>query len=290
MIELAIVIIIMGLLMAGSFEASKYFLLQNRIKATNLKLNTIQNALDIYLIEHGKLPCPAGLKTNNGESTSCSSISSTNTTTGLYYYDGIISGGVPYVDLGLTPDLGHDAWNAKIIYRVSHEATDSKIKYLTSYEAVDVYNNSVSANNLITDEAIYSLISNGANKAGAINADTNNQISSKGLISNNENYNQSSTNTRTTIYFSDKSYGDDIIRYKTRMQLLYDTKIEDIRCEINNSILSDLLSDITTNVPSFPLPTDEYMDYNEEIESSNSNSYKLKCFKYGRIGVFKYED
>ena len=70
MIELSIVIIIMGLLFVGSFEANKHFMIQHNIKATIIKLNAIQNALDIYVIENGKLPCPAGLKSSSGESVS----------------------------------------------------------------------------------------------------------------------------------------------------------------------------------------------------------------------------
>ncbi len=288
MVELSIVIIIIGLLFIGSFEAGKHFMLQNNIKATIIKLNAIQNALDIYVIENGKLPCPAGLKVSSGES--ASSCSATNATTGIYVTSGsgIVRGGVPYKELNLTPDISHDSWNGKIIYSVSIDATNNIRKMNnSSYSGIKIYDNGTTK--LITDRALYSLVSNGKNKFGAFDFKSNSKLSTTG-IGTYESRNLGDSYTNENVYFSDYKTNDDILKYKTRMQIINDTKLEDISCRIDNTIISNLLnSNSISDSPSFSIPAGNYLGYNEEIEST-SKKYKVKCFKYGRLGIFKYAD
>ena len=288
MIELSIVIIIMGLLFVGSFEANKHFMIQHNIKATIIKLNAIQNALDIYVIENGKLPCPAGLKSSNGESVS--TCSATNSTSGIYVSSGsgIVSGAVPYEELNLTPDISHDSWNGKIIYSVSIAATSNIRKMNNSaYSGIKIYYDSTS--NLITDRALYSLASNGKNKFGAFDFKKNSKLSTTG-IGTYEAKNVGDSYTNENVYFSDYKTNDDIVRYKTRMQIINDTKLEDVNCLVNSTVISKLLtSNNISDSPSFSIPSGNYLGYNEEIEST-SKKYKVKCFKYGRLGIFKYAD
>lgn len=286
MIELSIVIIIIGLLFVGSFEAGKHFMIQNNIKATIIKLNTIQNALDIYVIENGKLPCPAGLKLNNGDSVS--SCSATNTTTGIYVTSGsgVVSGAVPYEELNLTSDVSHDSWNGKIIYSVSIEATNN-IRRMNnlSYSGIRIYDNGTTK--LITDRALYSLVSNGKNKFGAFDFKSNSKLSTNG-ISTYESRNVGDTYTNENVYFSDYKTNDDILKYKTRMQIVNDTNLEDINCMVDSTIISKLLtSNGISDSPVFSIPSGNYLEHNEEIEST-SKKYKVKCFKFGRLGIFKY--
>ena len=59
LVELAIVVVVIALLLVTTFEGGEYFLLQNQIKSTNVKLNAIQKAMEIYVRRTGHLPCPS---------------------------------------------------------------------------------------------------------------------------------------------------------------------------------------------------------------------------------------
>ena len=294
LLELSIVIVVISLIFIGGFETSKYFMNQNNINATIVKLNTIQNALDIYVIENGKLPCPAGLKKNNG--VSVLSCNSTNTTDGIYITSesGVVSGAVPYEDLNLTPDVSHDSWNGKIVYSVSVDATkDIKKMNNASYKGIKIYDNLISR--MITDRAIYSLVSNGKNKFGAFDYKTNSKLPITG-IGGYESKNVADSNTNENVYFSnhkiDDKTNDDLLKYKTRMQIINETNLEDISCFIDSGVISKLVDSSSIpeeSTPVFVVPTENYLGYNDEIESTD-NKYKIKCFKYGRLGIFKYAE
>ncbi len=294
MVELAIVIVVIGLLMSGTFEASKYFLLQNQIKSTNIKLNAIQNALEIYAMENGKLPCPAGLKKDDGKS--ASSCTTNNTANGIYVNNSVATGAVPYIDLNLTKDIANDAWNGKILYSVnttttttstSTNSTSGITKLIPTQVRIKVYDNANATDNLISDTVVYTLVSNGKNKFGAFDSKRNSQLSSSGAKTAESTNLATYSAQNVKIFISDDSYGDDIVRYKTRMQLLHDAKIENIFCYITTTIVNQLKTDNNISA-TFSLPS-TYIPYNHEIEDS-SNEYKIKCFKYGRLGIFKYDD
>lgn len=288
MIELAIVVIIMALLLAGGFEGAKFFLLQNQIKATLTKMSAIQNALDIYVIQNGKLPCPAGLKTSNGiAATSCSG---SNPTTGISYISSppTATGGVPYETLNIPADLAYDAWKNKFTYKVAYAATTNIRKMNNTSTKIYLYNNIYSTSYQITNQVVYSIASHGPNKKGGYNANTNTQISTSGL-STNELYN--TTGYSMNIYFSNKKKGDDLVRYKTAMQLLTDTNIEDVSCYIISSTITTLASNNSISpTPTFSIPSGNYLDYNNEIKSTSSPKYKIKCFKYGRLGIYRDDE
>ena len=272
MIELAIVIAVLSILMSGSFEASKYLLQQNKIKSTNLKLNAIQNAIDIFVIENGRLPCPASYTTTTGkEAASCSSAS-----TGIYYNNTTASGAVPYATLGLTSDMMYDAWKNKIIYSVnsttatintSTSSVSGVVRLVPKTARIKIYNNSNTSANLITSEAAYTLLSPGKDRVPK----AENKVDSSAL--------------NLKVYIADKSNGDDLLRYKTRMQILFDTKMEDVYCYVNSDAITRLKSLNGNATMSF---STGYLAYNSEL-TDTTNKYKLKCFKYGRLGVYKYE-
>ena len=79
LLELSVVLVIVVILTTIGFDMGKYFLEQNRVRTTEIKLTKIQNALNAYLIKYGTLPCPTGLKNSDGEALSnCSTTNETN--------------------------------------------------------------------------------------------------------------------------------------------------------------------------------------------------------------------
>ena len=299
LIELSVVILIIGLLLVTSFEGSKYFLIQNHIKATNVKLNAIQRAIEIYVRRTGHLPCPVPLAKTSGSSNveNCNTLSN-NDTDGIYKKDQILVGGVPYRDLDLTADLSHDAWGGKFFYSIYvpagkniRELQDDDEGYLEIYE--NAFDNNNKNKNLITTNGVYSLVSMGRNKYGAF--DVNTDLSEPvlwGKANNAEKMNGPNNNKKRIVYFSDQTKGDDIVRYKTKTQLIVDTELEDLNCCISDTIITNLKESlgitetITFTGSGISGTTKCDMLYNEEIES-DGKEYKLKCFKYGRLGILK---
>lgn len=295
LIELSVVLLIIGLLLITSFESSKYFLIQNHIKATNVKLNAIQRAIEIYVRRTGHLPCPAPLGETSGSSNTddCSSIVS-DSNKGIFRIDNILTGAVPYRDLDLTADLSHDSWGGKFIYTVYLPAAKN-IRELeeNTGDYLIIYENERDENKIVTENAIYSLVSMGKNKYGAYNFNTNKQLSWENADGTVEQVNGPDHYKQRIVYFTDSTIADDIVRYKTKAQLIDDVDLEDLSCCINNKIINKIKEsfNISTNL-SFGDTFDDiecsFLLYNEELTSiNNTDKYKLKCFKYGRLGILK---
>ena len=241
LIELSVVILIIGLLLVTSFEGSKYFLIQNQIKATNVKLNAIQRAIEIYVRRTGHLPCPAPLAKTSGSSNvdNCDTLSN-NGNDGIYRIKQILVGGVPYRDLDLTADLSHDAWGGKFVYSIYVPAGKNIRELQDNNEYLEIYENAKDDNNLITNNAVYSLVSAGRNKYGAFDFNTNTQLKWGRMEGGVEQKNGPDNDKKRIIYFSDQTKGDDIVRYKTKTQLIVDTELEDLNCCISNDIITNL--------------------------------------------------
>lgn len=288
LIELSVVILIISLLLVTSFEGSKYFLIQNHIKATNVKLNAIQRAIEIYVRRTGHLPCPAPLKSTSGNS-DCSP----DDTKGIFgSSETILVGGVPYRDLDLTADLSHDSWGGKFVYSVYAPASTS-VRSLNDDDIYYLKINENSIGNVVTQNAVYSLVSMGRNKYGAYEFNTNNEISSTKANAAEQKNLADDDDKNVVVYFSDQTKGDDIVRYKTKTQLIVDTELEDLNCCISDTIITNLKNslgigeEITFEKSGI---SECNMLYNEEINGTGNNTntkYKLKCFKYGRLGILK---
>ena len=125
LVELSIVIVIIALMLVTAFAGGQYFLNQNQIKATNVKLNAIQKAMEMYVRRTGHLPCPSYLTENTGvEVVNCQSAAN-NSLKGFYKVGNFISGGIPYRDLNLAADMSYDAWGGKFTYKVYIPATEN---------------------------------------------------------------------------------------------------------------------------------------------------------------------
>ena len=125
LVELSIVIVVIALMLVTAFAGGQYFLTQNQIKATNVKLNAIQKAMEMYVRRTGHLPCPSYLTENTGvEVVNCQSAAN-NSLKGFYKVGNFISGGIPYRDLNLAADMSYDAWGGKFTYKVYIPATEN---------------------------------------------------------------------------------------------------------------------------------------------------------------------
>jgi prepilin-type N-terminal cleavage/methylation domain-containing protein len=117
LVELAVVLLILGLLLGGLLAPISVQLEQQSIKDTQRKLDEIKEALIGFSLANGRLPCPADGATPSGSSGSGEE--SYNSTTGQCNIttDGV----VPWATLAL-PET--DAWGRRFTYRVRQDWAD----------------------------------------------------------------------------------------------------------------------------------------------------------------------
>lgn len=124
LIEIAIVLVVVGLLLSGGLLAVAPVLENQQISDTEENLDRIEDALVLYVIQNGCLPCPADGSLNVTASANeglAEGPAATFYTTGCAASCRADSGVnvVPWRTLGLTEDDIVDAWGNRIFYGVS---------------------------------------------------------------------------------------------------------------------------------------------------------------------------
>lgn len=121
LVEMAVVLLIVGLLASVFLPATNTMLDNSRRKESRAKLEAIEQAMVRFVVVNGRLPCPAngalapvnvaqGLEQPTPPGAACTAVALTN-------------GVVPWRTLGLSQDDVTDAWNTMVTYRVWAGAT-----------------------------------------------------------------------------------------------------------------------------------------------------------------------
>lgn len=176
LIELAMVIMIGGILLGTLSSAILIYLKKTQINTTEQRLEKIDEAMQLFLSLNGRLPCPASLTDGVDTATfgveiapDCSTAGAVLGTTRLTTGRGgriIRIGTVPTRSINLPDDYIADAWGQRFTYAVS-EALASPGTYNRTEGAIFVVD--TAGNSVITPagSAHYVLISHGNNGFGA---------------------------------------------------------------------------------------------------------------------------
>ena len=274
MLELTIVITIMGFLTVGILEFSKGTMLASQYKETKQKLNIIENAVNQYILENNRLPCPAGIKlasssTDYGKESRSNEECIVNAVNGIKLVsENLFIGGIPFLDLGLGVNYDFDSWNNKITLLINKEYSKNIFKSNLKKESSKL----ITVNNKGTknEEAVFVLVSNGRNKSFALNRKGVNSANQKGLPEEkNNSYNFKATKT---IFENSNSKGfDDLIRYSTKKQIIANYNIYDTGCFLENLEDREINSKCPWTNKTALLSENDDEDY---------LSYKSKIFKY----------
>ncbi|EKV32245.1 hypothetical protein C882_3309 [Caenispirillum salinarum AK4] len=119
LIEISIVLVIIGLLLALSAEFAGNYLEKQRYANASSKLSAIEKAMVRFVAVTGRLPCP---DTNadgvsDGSPGSCPNITGFDSALGL--------GTVPYETLGIARDIATDPQGTLFAYAVLEDLTDT---------------------------------------------------------------------------------------------------------------------------------------------------------------------
>jgi prepilin-type N-terminal cleavage/methylation domain-containing protein len=293
LIELSIVILIVSILVAGSLTISKSSINSSKKIITKERMDEVYKALASFVAINRRLPCPALLSVAKTTSTygdedttagTCDNLT-VATSTNLVY------GMVPIKALGLEPDMAEDGWGTKFSYVVDKRFTKASVD-TSSTDGFEITQAIVpeegsaisptlidvqgpSGTSLLDDiNALFVLISHGANKYGGWNA-TNTTQNGDSLATTDEQSNTGSASggsdfDKTFISYSTDPDFDDIILYSNKPKLLRDAGLEYIMC---NAAEAETTYSWTTNG-----------NYGCAV-CSNTANYARQCGKYGIWGA-----
>jgi prepilin-type N-terminal cleavage/methylation domain-containing protein len=292
LIELSVVLVIIGIVLVGFLQGSVLLLRRNREAATKQKLDTIEKSLTSYLLINGNLPCPARLDLKEGAS-GFGEMGDCSGTDGTFVYDThFVYGTIPTTTLNLINTMMRDEWGNKFSYIVHKDYTSQGGGFKNmnpASTAITVYTEGTTAE--LTNRAVYALISHGNNRLGAWGYDSGVQGGSDG-ISTEEGKNISKESFDGTVVYAKYAEDfDDIMRYRTKNQLIMDADWEEIGCYIDATIRNENKPD-STCYDDGAEPSPEYLSYYAEHEwaydnpASDSECCIAKCYKYGRLGYY----
>ena len=179
LIEMAIVVVIIGLLLSGGLLAVSPIIQSSKVTDTNARLDRLEQALTVYVIQNGCLPCPAdrGMASSNANAGWSDVDGSTN-----YYGLGktggnrarsssatcfAFAGVVPWNTLGISEADITDAWGNRVAYGVTGALTTDNTSMVrtppSSYPAgtINVCNTTGSCASPPITTAAYVLVSFG---------------------------------------------------------------------------------------------------------------------------------
>lgn len=239
MLEISIIISIIGVLYSVTYGIYSGLKISRAHKDTHVRLQYIEDSLIAYFKRKKKLPCPQPItgESNLNLSNSCNDPSYSYCANNITKYKDVYIGVVPVIELGLDYKMIYDAWGSKIIYAVdskflcsaevnNEQNINFKISnnFYISDASIKVKDNNL---NIITDEAIYTLLSHGQNHYGAYNMDNIQHKKSNNIL---ELENSDSDDVFIYIYSEltkgtqDKVY-DDVLRFKTKQQLIVESQL-----------------------------------------------------------------
>lgn len=121
LVEMAVVLVVIGLLMAGLLGTLRSQTESRRLQETQTAMTEIRDALVAFTLQNRHLPCPANPALATGAATA--GREDRNLATGQCNR---LSGVVPWSDLGVK-EL--DAWGRRYTYRVSDSPTDAARRF-----------------------------------------------------------------------------------------------------------------------------------------------------------------
>ncbi len=187
LVEMAIVLVVIGMVLAGGIRVIGPIRDAQRVSETKLKLDLVEQALQVYVIQNGCLPCPADgtLPTSNGDAGLSSDDSGGPYEPALCTADACIATNavVPWKSLGLSEFDASDAWGNQFRYRVQGTAANGADgvqadEGMTRTGTSDYPTGTLTIDNLDTvaspdsTAAVYVVISSGPDQSLALRAQT----------------------------------------------------------------------------------------------------------------------
>jgi len=224
LIEVAIVVVIGGILLSSAAALLLNYTKQVQMKATERKLDSIDEALNLFLQLNGRYPCPAATlpidDANFGREMDCDAPPAGTAIAGAptRVPRQVVMGEVPVRTVNLPDDFIGDSWGARFTFAVTRDL--ARNNYNVNEGAIDVMDSN--GNSIVTpiETAHYAVISHGPNNSGAIPLQAQAALSNlpcpAGVLEQ-ENCDGDAIFISTLIggTANNAQFIDDIIRYRT---------------------------------------------------------------------------
>jgi len=217
LIEMAIVLVVIGLILSGGILAVGPILQSTKTTETNARLDLIEKAILLHVIQNGCLPCPANGAAGSAAGPALPAPCGTCTAT-------VADGVVPWTTLGLSRNDATDGWGNLISYVVDTDLTAANIMVRSgsTYPTTASLNVSDAGDAaVLTTAAAYVLISHGRDGFGA-RTPSGSAIAAAAAGNNVQLRNASKVcNAATPCYqggpsdIVDANKFDDIVRWRT---------------------------------------------------------------------------
>lgn len=145
LIELTIIMVIVGLVATSALQTYRIYKQQTDVAKTDTNRSTVKKALEKFIYENKRFPCPADPKINPTVTPATAGVENclggpggSNTCSGgICRIDGsqdteddtdsvidhVLTGSIPFATLGVSPRDAQDAWGNKLFYAVTEYLT-----------------------------------------------------------------------------------------------------------------------------------------------------------------------
>lgn len=218
LVEMAMVMVIIGLVIGGGLLTAVPVLRGSQSEATKKKMETVEQALMAYMMQNSCLPCPAAYA---GTGTAAWDTLVSGCDTGdCASLDGV----VPWVTLGISRSDAADTWGNRIRYGVTSQlvVSGSMQRNGTNYGNPGTLTVRDGGGTTVTTAAAYVLVSHGANGGFGYNAASGAQKTGDATHTN-----EAENNDADTTYIQDDVTGaeganffDDVVVWKSKPVLI----------------------------------------------------------------------
>ena len=131
LVEMAVVIVIIGLILSAGIGFGSTQIQSAKIAATKQKQDTIRLALINFISRNNRLPCPAVANLAPGATGYGAEAATPGTCTSTNINGLVATGIVPWVTLGLSDENGTDGYYNRFTYQVVLTATNANAKTIS---------------------------------------------------------------------------------------------------------------------------------------------------------------
>lgn len=232
LIEIAIVLVVIGLIVSGGLLAVSPVIQSAKISETKQKMATVEAALLGYIIANGCMPCPAQRgAAATGQTADTAAAVYTGCTTNGCVTNG--EGLVPWVSLGIAQDDATDGWNRRFTYGVDPTRAVASSMQRNADGSFPAFASTIDIETLAgADQAytsiVYVLLSHGPDgsfgesQSGSIGADKYGQAAGATGLGQHENGNFGDLDFADGLINTSNgvNYFDDIVAFKSFQPLI----------------------------------------------------------------------
>ena len=185
LIDLAVIMMVLGLLLTPAIQAYRLWHSQQKRVITQERLNDIEEAVRNFYFENNRYPCPANPDLSPDDATfGEEALGGSGDCTGLPVNSGTVQGAVPFQALRLPVNKSLDGWANKMVYVVTQDLANPLTAFnpgagaitVNEYAIVsdpvtgeDICPNTAAAPNNSSTDVHYTLFSTGETGVGAVN-------------------------------------------------------------------------------------------------------------------------